>query len=69
LDAEKQDGVEVAKPHMNLTEMEYGLNMFIDCIENNSTPETALEDNFRSYAMVAAALESVRTGKATLCEQ
>lgn len=67
LDMQKQEGVELEKPAMEHTEMAYGFQMFMDCIEQDTTPETTLEDNFKSYAMVAAGLESVQTGQPASC--
>ncbi len=55
-----EKGKLIKKPDMKFTEMENGFNMFIDCIENNEIPETTLEDNYNSFAMVSAAIESVK---------
>lgn len=63
-----QKGVKLEKPDMKFTEMAYGFNMMMDCIEQDKTPETTLEDNFKSYAMVCACLESVETGKCVDCD-
>ncbi len=57
-----QAGVKLDKPEMAQTEFAYGFHMMMDCIEQDSTPETTLEDNFKSYAMVAACLKSVENG-------
>lgn len=63
-----EQGVLLEKPKMEFTEMEYGFNMFMDCIENNIVPETSLEDNFKSFAMVSAGLESVEKGAIIKCK-
>jgi predicted dehydrogenase len=67
LDTREQEPVLLPKVEMAHTEMEYGFEMFMDCIERNAEPETTLEDNFKSYAMVAAAQESAKTGKPVKC--
>lgn len=43
--------------------------MFMDCIENDEIPETTLEDNFNSFAMVSAALQSVEQSKVVKCKK
>lgn len=63
-----EQGVLLEKPRMRYQEMEYGFHMMLDCIENDTTPETTLEDNFKSYAMVCAGLKSVETHKTEACE-
>ena len=63
-----QQGVKLEKPTMQHTEMAYGFHMMMDCIENDQTPETTLEDNFKSYAMVCAGLASVESGKREACK-
>lgn len=63
-----EKGVLLEKPEMKYTEMEYGFRMMLDCIENDTIPETTLEDNFKSFAMVCAGLESVETKKVCECE-
>ncbi|MDE7035597.1 MAG: hypothetical protein K2O74_05045, partial [Eubacteriales bacterium] len=64
-----QAGVKLDKPEMAQTEFAYGFHMMMDCIEQDSTPETTLEDNFKSYAMVAACLKSVENGSSWVdCE-
>jgi len=45
---------------MELTELDYALSMLIHCIQTDSVPETTVEDNYHSFAMVCAAEESVR---------
>ncbi len=46
---------------MKHTELDYALDMFIRCIEEDKVPESDLEENYRSFSMVCAAEESVRT--------
>jgi len=46
---------------MERTELDYGLDLFIQCLEEDKVPETTLEDNFHSFAMVCAAEESARS--------
>ncbi|NQZ67408.1 MAG: Gfo/Idh/MocA family oxidoreductase, partial [Lentisphaeria bacterium] len=41
----------------------YVLNRFIHCIENGETPETIVDDNIFSVAMVYASVEAVESGK------
>ncbi|MDO4942814.1 MAG: Gfo/Idh/MocA family oxidoreductase [Lachnospiraceae bacterium] len=63
-----EEGVLLQKPEMKYQEMAYGFNMMLDCIENDTVPETTLEDNFKSFAMVCAGLKSVETHQAEVCE-
>lgn len=58
LDTGIQPGVVLPHEAMKQTEMAYGLEQFLDCIEQNLTPETTLEDNVKSYTMVAKCLDS-----------
>jgi predicted dehydrogenase len=53
------EGALLDKVDMDLTEMDYALDMFIRAIEQDGTPEVAMEDNRHSFAMVCAAEESV----------
>lgn len=62
-----QQGVKLEKPDMPYTEMAYGFHMMMDCLEQGAVPETTVEDNFKSYAMVCAGLESVETGEKAVC--
>jgi predicted dehydrogenase len=64
-----EKGELIQKSDMKFTEMEYGFNMFMDCIENDEIPETTLEDNFNSFAMVSAALQSVEQSKVVKCKK
>lgn len=63
-----QEGVKLDKPSMAFTEMAYGFHMMMDSLETGKTPETTLEDNYKSYAMVCACLDSVETGKVVDCD-
>lgn len=63
-----EKGVLLEKPEMKYQEMEYGFHMMLDCIENDTIPETTLEDNFKSYAMVCAGLKSVESHNVEKCE-
>lgn len=63
-----EQGILLDKPEMKYQEMEYGFHMMLDCMENNTTPETTLEDNFKSYAMVCAGLKSSESHMAEVCE-
>lgn len=47
---------------MKHTEISYALHTLADCIENAKEPETSVEDNCQSLALVFAAEESARTG-------
>lgn len=63
----KQERVEIQQPDMKYTEMEYGFHMFMDALEKGDRPETALEDNYKSFRMVMAAQESAETGRTVSC--
>ena len=53
---------EIIEPvEMELTELDYALDMMIRCIENDEQPETSLEDNYHSLAVVCAAEKSARS--------
>lgn len=58
-----EKGQKLEKTQMEYTEMAYCLNTFIKCIENDIQPETTLEDNYKSFAMVCGGLESVETNQ------
>lgn len=60
LDTGSQQGHELSLPEMKYTEMEYGFHMFMDSIEKNCDPETTLEDNIKSFAMVMAGIQSAQ---------
>lgn len=53
-------GVLLQNTAMPVTELDYALKMFIECVEKNTLPECDLEDNYQSFAMVCAAEESLR---------
>lgn len=63
LETGSQQGIQIPQPDMEYVEMEYGFHMFMDSLEENREPETTLEDNVKSFAMVMASLESARSGK------
>ena len=48
-------GVLLDKVEMKRTELDYALEMFVRSIDRDEIPETTLEDNFNSFAMVCAA--------------
>ncbi len=55
-------GGEIVEPvQMQLTELDYALDMMIRCIEQDDQPETSIEDNYHSLAMVCAAEQSARS--------
>ena len=64
LDTPAEHGTELTKPKLPCGDTEYGFSLFMDCLENGVTPETALADNYLSFAMVAAAMRSSEAGKA-----
>jgi hypothetical protein len=57
------------KVEMKLTELDYALDSFINCVEDGIVPETTVEDNFQSFARVCAAETSVRYGNRVLLSQ
>lgn len=69
LDTGKQEGIAVEQPEMQYTEMEYGFHMFMDSLEQDAVPETTLEDNVKSFAMVMASIASVKSGQTINCEE
>lgn len=56
------EGTLLDKVQLTHTELDYALDMLVRCIEQDETPETAVEDNRHSFAMVCAAEESVAQG-------
>ena len=50
------------KVKMERTELDYALSLLLECIRTGGDPETAVEDNRHSFAMVCAAQQSVETG-------
>lgn len=62
-----QEGELLDQPEMEFTEMAYGFHMLMNCIEQGAIPETTIEDNFKSFTMVAKALESAESGKQISC--
>ena len=69
LNTGRQQGEEILQPEMKNTEMEYGFHMFLDSLEQGDVPETSLEDNVKSFAMVMACLESAKQGMVVDCSQ
>lgn len=67
LDTGSQQGRELPVPEMKYTEMEYGFHMFMDSIEQNCDPETTLEDNVKSFAMVMAGIRSAQSNTPVDC--
>ncbi len=56
------DGELLEKVTMTHLELDYALHHMTTLIENGGEPETTVEDNYHSYAMVCAGEESVKTG-------
>ena len=54
------EGLLLKNKAMVVTELDYALNHFVGCIEKDSLPESDLDDNYQSFAMVCAAEESIR---------
>lgn len=52
------------KKRLKRTRREYALEEFRQAIVNNRIPETNVEDNFQSFAITCAAMQSCRTGEA-----
>ena len=69
LNTGRQQGEEILQPEMKYTEMEYGFHMFLDSLEQGDVPETSLEDNVKSFAMVMACLESAKQGMVVDCSE
>ncbi len=67
LNVVSQKGILLSPQQMPFEEMAYGLNHFLDCMEEDAVPETTLEDNIHSFAMVSAGLKSVDTGATVNC--
>lgn len=67
LDTGRQQGEEIVLPEMKYVEMEYGFHMFMDSVEQGDEPETTLEDNVKSFAMVMAGIQSARDNTAVDC--
>lgn len=62
-EAKLEEGIIIEQEPMEVTEMQFGLNQFIKAIEEDTVPETSLEDNIKSFAIICAALESVKQNK------
>lgn len=63
LAAGAEKGVLLEKPKMDLQEIAYGFQMMMDCIEQNTIPETTIEDNIKSFEIVSKGLKSVAEQK------
>jgi predicted dehydrogenase len=46
---------------MKRSELDHALDLFIRCLDGDEIPETTLEDNLNSFAMVGAAEESAQS--------
>ena len=53
-------GKNIKPPKMEYMARKYALKQFYDAIAKNQDPETNVEDNIKSYAMIQAALMSTR---------
>lgn len=53
----------VEAPNMDIVSQAYSLHEFVRAIQNNTPAETSGLDNLNSFAMVEAALRSIKTGK------
>lgn len=62
-EAKMEEGVLLEQVKMDAAEMQYGLIQFMKAIDEDTVPETTLEDNIKSFAMVCAGIESVNTGQ------
>jgi predicted dehydrogenase len=60
---EDSEGRVLENEAMAATELDCALVDFFDCVEQDRTPETSLDDNYQSFAMVCGAEESARTGR------
>ncbi|HYE69632.1 MAG TPA: hypothetical protein VEA58_13525, partial [Anaerovoracaceae bacterium] len=58
-EAKLEEGVLLEQVKMEATEMQYGLLQFIKAIEEDTVPETTLEDNIKSFEMICAGMASV----------
>lgn len=63
VEAQAETGVVVEPVHAGGQDLEQCLRVFLDSVVSGSAPSTSLEDNFHTFAMVAAAEESARTGR------
>lgn len=50
-------------------ELDHSLALFLSSVATGASAPTGIEDNFHSFAMVAAALESARTGRTVAVER
>jgi len=63
-EAKLEEGVLIDHENMTATEMQYGLIQFMKAIEEDTIPETTMEDNIKSFEMVCAAITSAESGEA-----
>jgi len=54
---------------LGLDDLDYSLSLFLTSVRNGTAPATSVDDNFHSFAMVAAALESARTGRPVVVDK
>lgn len=62
-EAKLEEGVLLEQVELEATEMQYGLIQFIKAIENDTVPETTMEDNIKSFEMVCAGMASIETNQ------
>ncbi|WP_100407412.1 Gfo/Idh/MocA family protein [Bacillus solitudinis] len=55
-------------PSTNYTDREYSLYEMVQALKENRKPVTDIEDNIKSFAVVGAALESIKQGKEVALE-
>ena len=67
-EAKMEEGILLEQVKMDAAEMQYGLIRFMKAIDEDTVPETALEDNIKSFAMVCAGMESVNTNQTIILE-
>jgi len=60
-----QDGIEttISQPEMNRTGRPYALNQFYNGISHSGVPDSTIEDNIKSFAIVQSAIESAHSKK------
>jgi len=60
-EAKLEEGILLENENMETTEMQFGLIQFIKAIEEDTVPETTLEDNIKSFEMVCAGIASAES--------
>jgi len=60
-----QDGIEttISQPEMNRTGRPYALNQFYNGISHSGVPDSTIEDNIKSFAIVQSAIDSAHSKK------